>query len=370
MFYLSLFIVAIILGYLSDKAENILARLVLLILSAVPLIITAGLRDDIIGFDTQAYPYTALYAASEFSANQLLIISGSIEPLYLCLGWIANLVDGKLDTLLTITHVIIIACFYIAFYRLRRFSPMWLSVFFFCFLFFNMSLQISRQMLALSVVFLGTTYLIERNLKPFILSLIIGFLFHKSAIFGVVLLPFLYFEDRKWQYITVIGVAVSFLLYSTLLSNFLSFTGLDKYEQYTAGGDFEGKMSNSELILRFVFIFLFYTKNKYRLNDVLPILLLFVTEFVLNSFQYYSGFIGRMAYFLYVMYIPYLTHYVLKEDAEESEFYDNMDGSSEVQILTPTGITILAFVVFYWWFVYIYGNAGETYPYSSKIIGI
>lgn len=323
----------------------------LYIAAAVPLVIVAANRDIEVGSDTGAYPLQVFDNRHHYEFD----LFSSIEPLYAFLGYITLKLNGDFNTLLLITHVIIVGSFWIGFWRMKKEVPLWMSTFFFCFLFYNTSLQISRQSLALGVIFLGFSYLKERKLLIYLISVLVGFFFHKSALAALFIIPFVFFEEKSvLQKLIIFGVVAFLVLFSYFLSSLVAFQMFDKYETYAEGGDYEGKLSYSELILRLLFIYFLIVVSKLKLSS--PLVLMFFTEFFLNLLQIRSRFLGRTGYYIYILYFWYIP------------FNLNNKIRSTNNILWR--FYILAFVFFYWWFVYIYGNAGETYPYTSKILGI
>lgn len=350
LIYLTIFFFAVVLSCISQKTKKKLSILTYVI-AVLPMIIIAGYRDIEIGSDTCAYPLQVYDDRANYSFNAL----SSIEPLYSFLGHFTYLVKGDFNTLLLITHIIIIGCFFGGFWRLRKEVPLWMSTFFFCFLFYNTSLQISRQSLALGVIFLGFSYLKERKLLIYFISVLVGFFFHKSALAAIFIIPFIYLkENSALQKLILFGVVASLVLFSYFLSSLVAFQMFDKYETYAEGGDYEGKLSYSELILRILFIYFLIVVSKLKLSS--PQILLFFTEFFLNLLQIRSRFLGRTGYYMYILYFWYIP------------FNLNNKIRSTNNILWR--YFIFTFIVIYWWFIYIYGNAGETYPYTSKILGI
>lgn len=351
IFYILIFSFSILFAYLSHRyRHNIFISIMFYMIAAVPLIVAAGYRDITIGSDTNAYPVTVFENRKYFSFS----LYGIIEPLYCFLGYITYILHGSFYTLLLITHSIIIGGFFWAFWRLRKTSPLWLSTSFFCFLYYNTSIQISRQALAIAIVFLGFTYLREKKLYVFLLSVIIAFLFHRSAIGAILFIPFFYYNKEKWiQQAVLLGVIITFFMFAEVLSNLTFIQGFDKYESYY-NGFYEGKLSYSELLLRITFLlFLFYV-SRWKCNK--SIILLFLVEFFLNLFQVKSRWLGRIGMPIFILYFYYIPCLLTIKKRMTNQYAPH--------------IIIISFVLLYWWFVFVYGNAGSTVPYTSKILGI
>lgn len=368
MIYLSVFVVSIFVATISCRSKNKTVHYLGLLCSMLPLCILAWLRDETIGVDVLAYPLQSLFHTKGMHVSEIFLFDGLLESGYLFLAWLVNLYDGQLSTLLLLTQIIITLCFYIGFYRIRQYVPIWLSIMLYCFLFYNMGLNMMRQSLGMSVVFLGFTFLLPdlglfSNQKPkkqdiikYLSFVFIALCFHKSAVVSVILLPIFYYRNIKINLICIIGVVVTFFMYTSLLNHISSLQGFEKLESYSEGGDYKAAFSISEFFLRICFLYvLFVSRTKFG-SAYLSIMTVFVIEFVLNLFQLKSAFFGRIGYYNYILYIPYISYSIL-----------NKKGKIEKSLLA---FSVLSLVVFYWWFVFIYGCAGATYPYTSKILDI
>jgi len=358
MIYFVVFTISIILSYIASQNErNKAVFFFFSLLAVLNLVIFAGYRDETVGWDVQTYPILSLQATAQTSPSDFFTLTGIIEPMYLLLAWISNIINGKLSTLLLLTQGIITTCFYIAFIRLRKEIPIGVSMFFFCFLMYNMGLNIMRHELAMSLVFLGATYLRERKLKIFIIYVCIAFLFHKSALMAFLLIPFLYVENKRIAQIVIIGFIVSFFLYTTLIMKLSSFQGFEKFETYTDKNAYGSAFSYSEFIIRIILVLLLYKNIRKKDKEGRKILLMFIGESFLNLFQLKSAFVGRIGYYFYMMYLLYIPIYLMKTKLS-------------LNIHQSFSYIIIPLVVLFWWYVNIYSLAGATYPYSSKILGI
>lgn len=368
MIYLLVFVVSIFIAAMACRSKNQIVHFLGLLCSIIPLCTLAGFRDKTIGVDVLAYPLQSLLHTKGMYISDIFLFDGLLEPGYLFLAWLVNLYDGQLSTLLLLTQIIISICFYIGFYRIRQYVPIGLSIMLYCFLFYNMGLNMMRQSLGMAVVFLGFTFFLpglglfgdkkpkKQDIIMFLFFVFIAFCFHKSAVVSAILIPIFYYRNTKINYICIIGVAVAFLMYSSLLSNISSLQGFEKLEAYSENGDYKAAFSISEFIVRICFIYaLFASRSKfgYAYSSIMTV---FIIEFIFNLFQLKSAFLGRIGYYNYILYIPYVSYSIL-----------NSKGKIEKNLFA---LCVLSLVVFYWWFVFIYGNAGGTYPYTSKILEI
>ena len=230
-------------------------------LSLIPLIVLAGYRDISIGTDTSLYPLTTYEIISQSSsAVDVIELLGYIEPLYLLIGYISLIfLPDEINSILLINSAITIILYYIGFVRMKQYSPLGLSMFFFCFLFYNMHLNLQRQLMAMALVFWGFTYLINKKKKDliiFVISSFIAFFIHHSSIASLLLIPLFYFDNLRIKKGMVICILLFSLSYISIFSYLGTFSFFAKYETYQQGAGYEGRISISEAILRFLFLFI------------------------------------------------------------------------------------------------------------------
>lgn len=349
-------------GRVYERQKNLF--LTLSILGLAPLIILAGYRDVTVGFDTSLYPLTVYeFASKDISASELIESLGHmIEPLYLLIGYVALIfLPNDISSMLLVSSAITIILFYIGFVRMRQYSPLGLSMFLFSLLLYNMSLNIQRQLMAMAFVFLGFTYLINKRKKDLIIFTVcsaLGFFIHHSAIASILLIPLFYFDNRKVKILTTLCIFLLLSFYVLIFNYMSSFSFFSKYSIYQQGEGVQGRISISETILRILFIFLILkslgrTKN-YELFNCCKFT--FICEILLNLLQIRSRYIGRIGYYLFDLYIVFIPYFVYKI------------GNKHNRLLLITCVIFLT--ILDWWYVYIYTESGETFPYTSKILNI
>ena len=363
MEYFVIFLFSILFSFYADKTyKNKVLFLFFSMLAITPLILMAGYRDENIGVDTLAYPQQTLdFIESIDNISQLNLLGLIVEPLYVLLGKISFLIGGNnLMVLLLFQHIIIVSNFYIAFVKFRNNVPIWIGMTMFCFLFYNMSLNLQRQMIAISFIFLATIYLLNGKKNKSIILYIIAFLFHKTSIIALLIYVSLYKRNVKWcKY----SIAFSFLLliaYSEIMSLIVKLPYFSKYMTYQQGNTYDSFFSITEFVTRLFFLWILFRYSILTRKSILSqcVFLLFICEFIINLTQLYSQFVGRFGYGLFVLYALFLPYFAF--------CYKNNTGRIRIRkVITSISIT---FIIFSWWYVYIISNAGETYPYSSRLI--
>lgn len=131
--------------------------------------------------------------------------------------------------------------------RKRNKNDLWLGMLTYYCMFYNNSLNIMRQSIAVAFIFLAFQYLFSEEKKKFIVLLIVSCLFHNSALLGV-LIWFVYefmrmrifkkskslkTENTRLFILTCAGLAILFA--QNLITNMMSMVGLSDYVHYITG---------------------------------------------------------------------------------------------------------------------------------------
>lgn len=341
----------------NNKNYSLLFGVSLILL--LPILCVGGFKDITIGGDTQAYPIQAYYFVQQ--NNKLMdYFSTNIEALYLLTAYVVyHFISTDFSALLFVTNAIIICVFYIGLLNLRKSISFEVSLLIFLCLFFNMFLNLQRQGLAMAFVFLGLTYMMKKKLLLTALCILVGFFYHKSAIISVLCIPILYYQKAIVNKYILLGIALFVAFFSIALNYLTTFDAFVKYDTYGKGGDYsEGAFSLSELVLRIALlgVFWFGVEKKYKDNRYFSYLTILLCDFMINLLQLKSAFVGRLGYYFYMCYIFIIPQYIFNRSINKHKFF--------YQLL------VLFIVIVYWFLIYIYKDAGSTYPYKSVILNI
>ena len=223
------------------------------ILAVLPPILIAGLRDSTVGSDTDLYIIPIFNNISSNGQNlaEFLDSYPDMEFGYLLLNYVVAQVTDLQFVLQACIHILIIIPLYVTAMKWRDYLSPVLFMFIFYMIFFQESLSIVRQSIALSFSMLGLTLFLEPKflasrwwqaaipslqiateektamyLSKYVCSgacLIIAFLFHQTAVIALSF-PIIFFVfDRfslKQTYVLYIVVALLMVVF------FLNFDSL------------------------------------------------------------------------------------------------------------------------------------------------
>lgn len=215
MIYFVVFGSAIFAFHEAEKYENIKwCKNIWIIISLTIPTLLAAFRDLTIGTDIYTYMLPAYRLAKSSNFESFLILSRE-EILYDLTVFFVTKLFGSFQMVLGITQLLVLIPTYIVIWNNRKTSSVVCSSAVFYFVFYCNCYNTIRQNIAMSFVLLAT-YFLQKNKKLYcIISFIVAFGFHKSAIVGsVIFIIYIILNNnlKKWFYYpiamtTIIGVA-------------------------------------------------------------------------------------------------------------------------------------------------------------------
>ncbi len=187
--YISVIFIAVMLAYVADKRNE----KNYILLCALVLSLVAGLRGVSVGIDTAQYTkYFGLIAQ-----DRLELVYGLEDSfVYICKILLSIWNNPSFLFLLfaCVTNFLIMS----RIWDFRKSVSLSWAIAVYCGMFYFMTFNIMRQFLAAAIVFYATRYVYRGQYFRFLFGVGIGFLFHKSALLGVV---FLACEVFVWEHL-------------------------------------------------------------------------------------------------------------------------------------------------------------------------
>jgi hypothetical protein len=271
------------------------------ILAALPLIAITGFKHIKVGTDTGSYVY---YFNKIQTFSDVLIISNKNGEIgFWLLNYLGHLFTDNYFIIFTFSAIIIVTCY---FYALSKFKLGALSLITLLLIGpFYFQMNGNRQAIAIAIFSISIFFIIKKQPVKYIISIFIGFLFHKSIIICLPLY-FIFKDDikpRKMAMITIVFIIV--------LVFFQTFVNLaagvdDRYSTYGDQKDTHGGVIVSlfNILLFFWFLLCRYTNRQILANRNFDILLALYFLGVLISLLSIilkvdpSGFLRLSLYFI------------------------------------------------------------------------
>lgn len=373
--YIAIFVISIGLFGLSDKVKRTQKKPLIFIGIAL-LCLLAGLRAESIGTDTRVYLMPIYEAAkrcnsiSEYLNSSFHAFSWTtdyvkeMEPLFPFLILVVTKLTGSIYCVQTVLEICAILPLYLA-VKKRNSISLWIAMFVFCMAFYNPSMNMMRQSIAMSLGVLGFEYWREEERKQSFVCVIISFLFHKSALL-LLLIYFMYdynvncnvisFKKDKKSHrneiprlMISVGVGVAGMLLASAIVSILSTVGFGQYVSYVAG---TLTFMPNQLIIRIPQIVLLiwsYKYLKWKGVEVNFFLLMEIFAVLFSQFTSVSGYGGRIALYFGIFDILVIPLAMDALKKVNSGFF-----------IRPA---IIGYYMFYWWYYYVFTGAHQTVPY-------
>lgn len=366
-----MFATSLTLMYLGLKSSKKISKRILIFLSLFLPCLMAGLRNVSVGTDTGNYIYN-LYSVSRNAKNFSNIwefigwTQYKNDLLYIFLTILISKVGLSFNFLLFIYEILIIFPLY---YAIKKVSKNQFEIIFkmacFYLLFYNLSLNIIRQAIAISFIVLSFAYYItSRNKKNKFFSymyLLIATGFHSTAIicFTMLMLYKFYNSSRvKEQYKLYVSIILTILFTLTLMfsKELLYFIG--KIGIYNQASSYLKKFSRfdlnfSQIILNLsLIIFIRLNKANYKRRKISYDfgIIISIMNLLVSLQGTFIHYVDRIAY--YLLYTIILVYIILPENKEKKKY--NI-------------FVHFIFLVFFinWLYLILLNNANATLPYKT-----
>ena len=232
-------------------------------------------------------------------------------------------------------------------------------------LFFNMSLNMMRQWIAMTMIMLAYVYLKDSKYVQSTIIFIIAVLFHRTAIIGLgvlityVLLRknkreiFLKFSTKRYNLNIVIFITIITLLITTVLSNsfrimLTNLLGLSDYSTYV-NGTVAISINQIYTDIPVLLLFLMIWKRRKNIEDYTFLTFCVFSNIVLSQLSSVMAYSSRIVLYISVFKMLIVPIYL-----------NNLQGRLKKII---TLILILLLYSIYWYYTYVIKGTDATVPY-------
>lgn len=343
-------------------------RILFSLIAVLPPILLAGFRDSTVGTDMVIY-ILPLFEEQAIAQQELgtFIDTNDLEILYLILNYIVAKITDSPFVLLLLIHTLIIIPLYITAMKWRELLSPVLFMFVFYMIFFQESLSIVRQSIALSFSLLAFTVFLEKKYIEFFVYAMIAFLFHQTAVIALSI-PLIYLAVDKYSireyYLYYIGVILLVMLFFLNLDAILIWL-IDggyidlKFLIYTSADNaFTPVLGATNFVVKIVtiayFIFIMFL---YKSDTILKFFLIVaVLDMSFSLCALIVQPLDRISLYYRLMTcisIPYIIYnYPIIYSDDETPYTRPIEGL----------FCVLLFA--YWFYVYMLGNYDDTADYQ------
>jgi len=198
---------------LSKRQKNIL----FLGLSFIIFTILMASRDFNTGSDTKMYIRTFLtFSQTKWNST---IWGGYFEPLYVILNILLSYISNTPRIIIVFTSIFISYSFY-KFIKENSENYLLSVMIFIGLLFFYTSMNTIRQYMAISVILLGFKFVKNKKIIPYLITILIAYLFHSSALVGLLIYPI---YNTKYTHLRVIIIFAIAIVANVFVSDIINY---------------------------------------------------------------------------------------------------------------------------------------------------
>ena len=324
LLYLAAFSSACLFAYLGEKKNR---KTYFLLAILIPTLI-AGLRYST-GTDTLTY--TALYnevGGESFNTSLQRITSGSLEPFVVVISFIGNALHLP-TSFMFLSFAVITASFLFLSTRLLSEKHAWLIYGMLLFIVFPESLNMMRQLAANSVQVFALAYIFKRqneHHRTRVISAALLLLFSISLHYSSLLLlpvfvmPFIIKHVRgRTLSLLLCLLNIAFVAAFPFLLDFVVKLGILSPRHYATLMELKGSIINIKFVASAILAaILIVNYLRRRKNTDKQYALLMLLGVAYSAIGFYSGYIGRLAMFFWILIIPYLGKMICQLFEKES----------------------------------------------------
>ena len=317
--YLFVFFISIISTVCAEHNLRLHRRGAFYFFSVIAILVPAmlaGFRDKGIGTDTLYYVdnvwHDAQYIHSwkDFIKSYLWYNVNDIEFVYLLLNYLTSFIGTQVNWIYFTTNLIVVGLVYGLAYDNRKQTSMWLIMTLFFFLFYNTTLNMVRQSIALAMCAYSYKYLEQKKWLPLLIWLILIIYTHNTGFFylAVVVVRFIFqipnkLLSRFLQASYLLSITILLVFLDDILALSIAWGMLpERYIAYSTLENNNGTMIIKSLLITHVIFYLtlIISKNEYKKTSLI------IDELSCYSYLKLTGiilFLSSLTFFDFLMYM-------------------------------------------------------------------
>ena len=361
--YFVVFLVILINAYIIEqmKKKNNKLYIIFVLISIVILALFAGLRNDTVGYDIDAYIEIPYEWAKNMTLGEFINSSG-LEIGFATLMYAVSIVAEDYHVFLVVIQFIITSCLY--YYALKSKKNIVPIIFAYLMIFFNDTFSFMRESLSYLILLVSIVFLKEKKYKKLIIASIFALSFHYTAIV-VLLIYAVYFVNNSkikrtkqlYNMIVLSSFLIIALFYKQIVYGLCYYIKIlpERYYLY-----FNSKYANTnniptiKLIFSFIILVYEYCLAKIKKDNNMTYVLFSVFSLMIIIISYKLEPMIRLSI--------YFTILTVLETIPDIHCIFRKNNFNRV----VSNIIVTSLMVAYW----IYIGCSSTVPYISDILNI
>lgn len=379
--YLLSFTVSLMLIGFTEKKHKAVFSIAAAAAMLIPCMV-AALRADTVGTDIRVYvrpmfenariadSFSAYWNSSWFSQWHYKYVYEHEFGFSALLYGVTRL-TGSMGCVLFSIQAFTVVPVFISLALDRKKAPVWPGMLVYYLLYYNSTLNMMRQWMAMGMLLLAFQLLLRKKYRGCAVLFCIAFSFHYSSLIFLPIVAVWWFLGRfkkttlvqgsvtlSTKTLMVFGIfalGILVLLNLRLILQLVVSLGLSRFANYLKGGSLSLTMGQLVLRIPVICITLLSWKRLRKATPEAPFLLsMLLLDLLAAQIVSIAKYALRISYFFAcfsILLVPYLFRY------QRSRFEK-----------TVVGLSLSGFYVLYWLYFYVYTGAHETVPYYFSFI--
>ncbi len=261
---------------------------ILYILIYIGLVLIGGLRGINVGTDTTNYE--EMYRTINSGTDAILYVLTFVEPGWVLLNYMCGQLFNDYRSIIFGGILLALTPFFIRTWKSTN-RPFIALFFYVTMYFYYNAFNITRQMIAVSIIYFSYKYLLEeKNNKKFYLGIIVAMLFHYTSIICITI-PWILRKIKLSLYIMFPLMIITYIFGLYIVPKILlSLPDIGHYSAYLIKGESSGSITR--LLLNIFFVFIFICCHR---NGIQNYLKLFFIGIIFYNIFAFNPSLGRMS---------------------------------------------------------------------------
>ena len=216
LIYFFIFILSVIFAFFAFKTKK--NKFAFIFFSCLAIIIPAffaGIRIKGIGTDTNGYIDFVFYnclSIKDFTSLLNYYSNSQVEFLFVFIDFFITRFTYLVNYSYFIFELIFLLFGYLACYHFDK-DKFYFSYFLFLILYFNRSLNMCRQSIAIAIIMYNFKNIKDNKIFNYIFWIMIAMLFHKTAVIAILIYPlYKYYSNKKYGIVRKISIIILLIL--------------------------------------------------------------------------------------------------------------------------------------------------------------
>lgn len=364
--YLITFVTSCCFLSLAEKKKFKNAKLLLVALALLIPSIIAGVRDYSIGTDVLLYGNYWFEKACSYSSMYHYLMKAqeySVGIGYASVNYLVSRFSSSPHMFYFVYELLQVTVLYNALKPYMEKISVSYAFLIYYFLFFNNSLNILRQTMAIIIVLYSYKFARKEEFIRFIIMIILAYSFHSSAIIGIVIYPICWAFSRKfdkrWIKPLVVIASISLICGYRLVFDFFANSNLIpglRYEKYLSQDIIGGRYIG---LIYWTVIVIFIINTRRKNINVIPDAYVVETVLYISATFTLLPFLGSALLSRVSFYFDIFQVLFLPVVATNLNVVCRNDKTTKI----AKRIVVLVPVITYWLVAFIIRNGAHTYPY-------